>query len=220
MGAFGDPFAVEDGFGGCGDGADDVCVADGFFGGGGYLGVFEFAGQRLGAGVVATPDGDFFDGADERDGLDMSFGLFAGAEDGEVGGVFAGQEFCGEGGCRGGADSGYFAGVEDEEGGTLFGIEKHDHALVGGEAQGAVGVEDGDDLYAQDIGFLGVTGHHSEDTAFVGEPHQGPEGLEGVAGRQGAKGLFHEGDAGIHGEEGCYAFPVKVLWRHKYVANN
>jgi hypothetical protein len=102
----------------------------------------------------------------------------------------------------------------------VFGIEEYDHALVGGEAEGAICMEDGNDLYTKDIGVLGVAGHHSEDAAFVGEPHQGPEGLEGVAGGQGAEGLFHDGDAGLHGEEVCYAFPVKVLWRHKYVANN
>jgi hypothetical protein len=102
----------------------------------------------------------------------------------------------------------------------LFGVEKHDDALVGGEAEGAIGMEDGNDLYAKDIGVFSITGHHSEDAAFVGEPHQGSEGLEGIAGCQGPKSLFHEGDAGIHGEEGCHAFPVKVLWRHKYVANN
>lgn len=80
-------------------------------------------------------------------------------------------------------------------------------------------MEDGNDLYTKNTGFLGITGHHAEDAAPVGEPHQGPEGLEGVAGRQGAKSLFHDVYTGIHGKEGCHAFPVKILWRHN-VANN
>jgi hypothetical protein len=82
---------------------------------------------------------------------------------------------------------------------AVRGFEEDDEALVGGIAGGAVGVKDGDQLDADDIGAFGITGHHAEEAASVGEPHQGTEGLEDAPFGEVAEHGFHHGDAIVHG---------------------
>lgn len=92
---------------------------------------------------VAAPEVDVFYVAHERDGLDVSFGLFAGADDREGGGVFVSEVFCGDGAGGGGADGGDLFGVEEHEGCAVVAVEEDDDTLVGGVVCGVVGVEDG-----------------------------------------------------------------------------
>src|SRR3546814_13675563 len=64
------------------------------------------------------------------DGWDVPPGLLAVAEDGETGGIPAGNDIGGSGGGRGGADGGDLARVEDGDGGARLRIEQSDDALV------------------------------------------------------------------------------------------
>ena len=207
--------------GGGGGGAYDV---RGFYGGFGGVGDVDGGQIRVAGGEaglqgfcvvwVAAPEADAVYIPDEGDGFDVAFGLFAGAEDGEGMGVGSGEGFCG--GCAGGggADGGQFGGVEDDEGLAVGGFEEDDDALVGGVAGGAVGVEDGDELDADDIWSLGEAGHHAEEAAVVGEPHEGSQGLEDAASGEVAEHGFHNGDAFGHGEEGRYLFFIYILRFH------
>ena len=89
-------------------------------------------GEVFGVGWGAAPDRDVGEIPHERDGFDMFFGLFACAENGETGGVFACEEVGGDGAGGGGADGGYFGGIEEEEGGAVGRVEQDDDALMGG----------------------------------------------------------------------------------------
>lgn len=199
-----DPFPLQDGLAGCGDGADDIGAFGGLLWGVGcsYLLFFciDFLGEFFGVAFVAAPDTDVLYGTDEGDRFEMSCCLFAGAEDGEGGGFLCGEEVGGDGADGGGADRGDLFGVEEHERGAVVAIEEDDDALVGGV--GGVVMKYGDELNADEIGASGVSGHHAEEPFFVGEPHEGAQGLEDLTGGQIVEHGFHERDGLRHGEEG------------------
>src|SRR6185312_8934777 len=86
--------------------------------------------EDLGAIGRAAPDGNGFECADFADGVGVSGGLLAGAEDGEVLRVFAGERIGGDGAGSGSADGRDLTGVNDADGRTGLRLEEDDEALV------------------------------------------------------------------------------------------
>lgn len=154
------------------------------------------------------------DGADQGDGLDVADRLFAGADDGESRRIFPGEYSRGQGACGGGPDGGNCGGVEQEQWCAVGGFEKDDDALVRGHACGAIGVEDGDELDADDIGALGEAGHHAKQAASIGKPDEGAQGLEDAAFGEVAEHSLHCRDTVPHGQERLYLFIIYKLGVH------
>jgi len=122
MRARADPFPLQYGLGGCGDGADDIGAFGGLLRGVGYFYLLffdiDFFYELFGFAFVAAPEADVLYGADEGDRFEMSCCLFAGSEDGEGGGFLCGEEVGGDGAGGGGADRGDLFGVEESMSGA------------------------------------------------------------------------------------------------------
>jgi hypothetical protein len=201
---------------GC-NGADNVCRFDGGLWGGrdvDRVSGCEPVAEGCGMSGVSAPAVNGVDWADQGDGLDMTYRLFAGADDGESGRVFPGEYLGGQGACRGGSDGGNCGGVEQEQRSAVGGFKKDDDALVRGQACGAIGVEDGDELDTDDIGALGVAGHHAEQAASIGKPDEGAQGLKDAVFGEVAEHGLHCCDTVPHGQERLYLFIIYKLGVH------
>jgi len=227
VGTWFQPAAFHDRLGGGSDGADDgggfcggpggggggLCGFDGGPGGGGEedgIAVGEARFEGFGMFRVPAPQVNRVDVADPGDGFDMAFCLFAGTDDGECRCVFAGEQSGGHGAGGGGANGGDGGGVEQQQGLAVGGFEEDNDALMGWEAGGAVGVEDGNQFDADDIWTFSVARHHPQQAASIGEPHQGAQRLEDAAFGQIAEHGLHDGYALVHGEERFYFFTIYI----------
>ena len=155
----------------------------------------------------AAPDGDGFEGADFADGAGVGGGLLAGAEDGEVLRVLAGERIGGDGARRSGADGGDLAGVDDADGCAGLGLEEDDEALVRLAALRGVLRKDADQFCAEWFRRAKRAGHDAEEVS-VGERDDGAEELFCFAGGEGDHRIAHERDADVVGEAAGYFFAV------------
>jgi hypothetical protein len=138
-------------------------------------------GEGPGALRCAIPDPHAAEPADLAQGEEVIPGEDAGAEEGEVAGVFSGEGSSGEGGDGGGAAGGELAAFEDAQELAVFGFEEEDCALVAFEAGGVGAGEDGDGFDRQAGRLFGEGGHDAEQAFAVGPPEDVAQRVDGAA---------------------------------------
>lgn len=167
MGVGHQPIGGDDGGGGGGAETDDIGATNGLLYGGDGVRVWVLRGQLLGLGDAVGCDADLVEVAHAGEHLQVRLTLHSGADDGENGRVFAGEQACGEGGGGGGSEGSDVGAVHDADGDAGLGIEEADEGVVAGEAEGGVAVEEGDEL-DRDLA-AGPVGGHGEQYTSVGD---------------------------------------------------
>ena len=104
----------------------------------------------------------------------MGLGLHTRAEDGQITGLFIGQQLrcnAADGGCTNRRDR---TGVHDGQQVAILRSEQKHHALVRVIRAAVVAWIHGDYFDAQRLGFAHVSRHHTDQTATVRQPHHVP----------------------------------------------